>query len=113
MLPVGGDWSLTDSNGVITADVRQTFQTDDGANIQIFETGRSQTDGTVHVRLTFETGSTKYAWLNNVVGVGILYVNGAILTIEAWQVSAYAWRASVRESAHRSVADLLQLNTPS
>jgi len=85
---VGGDWALIDSTGNVTANVRQTFKTNDGAYIQIFESGRTQADGSLHVRLTFETGSPKYYYLNNAVGVGILkLVTNSTLTIDAWMVS--------------------------
>lgn len=71
----------------MTLDVRQTFATDDGAFIQVFETGSSQQDVPAHVRLAFETGSQKYYWLNSVVGVCILRLGeGGQLTIDAWQV---------------------------
>ncbi|KAK3377488.1 hypothetical protein B0H63DRAFT_477286 [Podospora didyma] len=89
ILPLGGDWELIDANGTITIDVRQTFKTDDGAVIQIFETGSTQTDGTGHVRLTFETGSKKYYWINSIVGIAIIRGLGPnTLTIDAWQMTA-------------------------
>ncbi|KAK4182667.1 hypothetical protein QBC35DRAFT_546357 [Podospora australis] len=85
--PVGGDWSLRDNNGTITADVRQTFKTDDGAYIQVFETGTTQSDGTAYVRLTFETGNEKYYWLSYIVAIGIIRLVGpGQLTIDTWQV---------------------------
>jgi hypothetical protein len=88
VLPLGGDWSLVDNpNNTFYINVRQTFATDDGAFIQIFETGSTETDGTAHVHLTFETGSQKYFWLNTVVGVGIIHgISPTTLSIEAWQV---------------------------
>jgi len=87
--PVGGDWGLTDNpNGTLYLDVRQTFETNDGAFIQVFESGCSEPDGTGHVRLTFETGSPKYFWLNTVVGVGIIYPGPTGATIEAWQLES-------------------------
>ena len=68
--------------------MRQTFQTDDGAYIQVFETGAQQQDGTIHARLTFETGSEKYYWINYIVGVAVLRVLGETdVSIDAWQVS--------------------------
>ncbi|KAK3944405.1 hypothetical protein QBC46DRAFT_440634 [Diplogelasinospora grovesii] len=86
VLPIGADWELLDSNGNITADVRQTFHTDDGANIQVFETGTSQPDGTAHVRLTYETGSSKYYWMNSIVAIGIIRVlDSSHITIDTWQ----------------------------
>jgi hypothetical protein len=79
---------LVDANGTLHADVRQTLATDDGANIQVFETGTLQPDGTVYVRFTWETGSEKYYWLNSAVGVGIIrLVSQTDITIDAWQVS--------------------------
>jgi len=91
VLPLGGDWPLIDANnpnGTVALDVRQTFATDDGAFIQVFETGAPQPDVAGHVRLAFETGSEKYYWLNAVVGVGILRIGGdGTISIDAWQVS--------------------------
>lgn len=94
MLPIGGDWALIDANdgasinGTVIQDVRQTFKTDDGAYIQVFETGSTQPDGSAFVRLTYETGSEKYYWLNSVVAIGILrLVSQSDLTIDAWMVS--------------------------
>ena len=87
VLPIGGDWSLTDSTGTLTADVRQTFATDDGAFIQVFETGSTQPDGTAFVRLAYETGSAKYSWLNSIVAVGIIHpLSASELQIDTWQV---------------------------
>jgi Protein of unknown function (DUF3237) len=95
VLPIGGDWALVDANnptnGSYTADVRQTFQTTDGAVIQVFETGAGQPDGSFLVRLTYETGSPKYYWLNTVVAVGSLRSTGGNnISIDAWQVSVSA-----------------------
>lgn len=91
VVPVGGDWALTDANNVngsLTVNVRQTFKTDDGAYIQVFETGQSQPDGKAFVRLAFETGSEKYYWVNSVVAVGIIHGAGTNeISIDAWEVS--------------------------
>ncbi|KAK0708646.1 hypothetical protein B0H67DRAFT_495573 [Lasiosphaeris hirsuta] len=95
VLPIGADWELIDANnepnGTLTVDVRQTFQLDDGAVIQVFESGSTQTDGTAHVRLTYETGSAKHYWVNSIVAVGIIHVltdPPGSLTINAWQLTA-------------------------
>ncbi|KAK4160168.1 hypothetical protein QBC43DRAFT_347438 [Cladorrhinum sp. PSN259] len=88
VVPVGGDWALFDANGTLTADVRQTLRTDDGAYIQVFETGTTQTDGSAYVRLTFETGSGKYYWLNYAIGIGIIRLVGDNqLRIDAWHMT--------------------------
>lgn len=88
---MGGDWALTDAtnvNGSLTVDVRQTFKTDDGAIIQVFETGQLQPDGRAFVRLGYETGHPKYYWLNSVVALGIISSVGASdISIDTWQVS--------------------------
>lgn len=94
VLPMGGEWALLDgnnANGSLTNDVRQTFQTDDGAVIQIWETGQTQPDGSAFLRLAFETGSEKYYWINSVVAIGHLRrVTDSSLMIDAWQVSVVA-----------------------
>ncbi|KAH8900787.1 hypothetical protein GQ53DRAFT_815643 [Thozetella sp. PMI_491] len=87
---MGGDWSLWTANEtVINADIRLTLKTHDGAYIQVFETGVSQSDGTLHLRATYETGSKKYYWLNSVVAVAILKIlsmDDGTLTYDAWQL---------------------------
>lgn len=88
VVPAGGDWALFRKDNTLVADVRQTFKTDDGAYIQVFETGVTQPDNSSYVRLTYETGYEKYAWLNRVVAVGILKLveGGGGLTIDTWQM---------------------------
>lgn len=88
VVAVGGDWNLLDSQGNFHPDVRETFKTDDGAYIQIYQTGSGpQPGGVAHVHLSFVTGSPKYYWLNKVVAVGILKpVSQTDVTIDAWQV---------------------------
>lgn len=69
ILDLGADWGTTDpTTGVFSADTRYNLQTDDGANIYIRTSGPKQADGTLHLRLVFETGVREYYWLNNVVG---------------------------------------------
>jgi hypothetical protein len=91
VMPMGGDWALTDAgtvNGSLSIDVRQTFKTDDDAFIQVFETGRLQPDGSAFVRLGYETGYPKYSWLNTVVAIGIIRTVGTNeISIDTWQVS--------------------------
>jgi hypothetical protein len=84
----GGDWFLTLAGGVGELDVRVTMQTDDGALIHLAYRGVLDATPEVFARVfggedvslaeyyfrttpRFETGSEKYAWLNNVVCVGI------------------------------------------
>ncbi|KAB2576611.1 UPF0311 protein [Lasiodiplodia theobromae] len=95
ILDLGADWGTTDpATGIFSADTRYNLQTDDGANIYIRTSGPKQADGTLHLRLVFETGVREYYWLNNVVAVGILkrvaeYEDGSYtLQIDAWNVSS-------------------------
>lgn len=89
ILPVGGaDWALTRNDGSLLLDVRLTLETDDGE--RIFMSYRGVRNGPQEVldrlargeavdpaeyyfRITpwFETGAAKYAWLNNIVAVGV------------------------------------------
>ncbi|KAI6372114.1 hypothetical protein MCOR25_003849 [Pyricularia grisea] len=92
VLPIGGDYALFDSNRFMTLDVRQTFQTDDGALIQVFETGRTQPGAglganitTAYVQLAFETGAADYAWINQAVAVGVLHrLHTGSISIDVW-----------------------------
>ncbi|KAK9771590.1 hypothetical protein SCAR479_11794 [Seiridium cardinale] len=77
ILNLGADWGWTDTHnpsGVSTfhPDTRYQLRTSDGANIFIQTEGPAQTDGTIHLREKFETGSADYYWMNNIVAVGIL-----------------------------------------
>lgn len=86
--PLGGhDWALVRADGTLVLDVRLTLTTDDGARILMTYFGVRSGPAEVLDRLArkepvdpseyyfriaprFETGSTQYAWLNNVVAVG-------------------------------------------
>lgn len=68
------DWSLTDSNGTMTLDVRGLIETDDGALIYLAYTGRADFSGgpgtaPLYCGLTFETGHDDYLWLNSTQAV--------------------------------------------
>ena len=90
VLPGGGDWALFRPDGAMALDVRLTLRTHDGALIQMTYGGRwivppelrAQVADSASRHLVdparyyfrttplFETGSTDYAWLNDVVCVG-------------------------------------------
>ncbi|KAK6082916.1 hypothetical protein SCUP515_02150 [Seiridium cupressi] len=77
ILNLGADWGWTDTHNPSGAstfhpDTRYQLRTYDGANIFIQTEGPAQTDGTIHLREKFETGSADYYWMNNIVAVGIL-----------------------------------------
>jgi hypothetical protein len=97
VLPVGGDWALFRPDRAMALDVRLTLRTDDGALIHMTYSGRwivpaelrsdiadpvarYQVDpGRYYFRTTplFETGDERYAWLNDIVGVGSGYLVNA------------------------------------
>ncbi|KAK0666871.1 hypothetical protein QBC41DRAFT_348491 [Cercophora samala] len=70
----GGDWALGDpAQGNLYLDARHQLLTEDGADIFVEANGPQQADGVIHCRVRWEAGTDKgYAWLNGVVGVGIL-----------------------------------------
>jgi hypothetical protein len=100
VLPGGGDWTLLRSDGVLELDLRVTLQTDDGALIYMasfglrhgppdviaaLARGERVDPSSYYFRTTprFETGSTKYAFLNRLLAVstGDRRAEGPIYTI--------------------------------
>lgn len=87
----GADYALIRANGSIALDVRAVLQTDDGAVIYMTYGGRLVVPSEKRAALfnpataesvdpadyyfrtapMFETGSEKYAWLNDIVAVGL------------------------------------------
>jgi hypothetical protein len=70
-----GDWMVQRHDGSRLLDVRALLQTDDGQRLYMMWRGIAYTlpGGSLYARILpmFETGAAKYAWLNNVVAVGI------------------------------------------
>ncbi|KAL2203686.1 hypothetical protein CC79DRAFT_1371725 [Sarocladium strictum] len=85
---LGADWGVTDTKGVFFPDTRYNLRTDDGADIYIQTSGPSQSDGTIHLRGVFETGSEKYDWLNYVVAVGVLKAGAGTVSIDMWALTS-------------------------
>ena len=88
VLPGGADWVLNRADGVMLIDVRLSLKTDDNASIYLrytgslraspdamkrFNRGEPLNDDEYRLRTipVFETGSEKYAWLNDMVCVGV------------------------------------------
>jgi hypothetical protein len=75
LVPPGGDWLIRRPDGSIVVDLRVTMQTDDGAHILMAYRGVSYSPkgGSYYQRITlvFETSAERYAWLNNIVSVGV------------------------------------------
>ncbi len=105
VLEVGGDWTLFRPNGTMTLDVRLALRTDDDALLHMTYGGRWVTPIELQAEMAdpakryridaaryyfrtnplFETGTERYAWLNDLVCVGSGYlVEGGI----AYKVSA-------------------------
>ena len=102
---LGADWGLADSYGTFHADTRYNLITDDGEHIFIQTNGPGQTpdgiSGTLwHLRMSFETGSDKYYWLNNIIAVGLLRPGNKELnwiSIDAWYLDGPAAQAAIGE----------------
>jgi hypothetical protein len=92
VLPGGGDWALIDDvRDTLRLDARVIWRTDDGAKIHVHYTGvlrpyseaprQFARGGTLseadrralyfRTRPIFETGDAHYAWLNDIVAVGV------------------------------------------
>jgi len=75
IIPPGGDWIVQRPDGSRVLDVRILLQTDDGQKIYVSWRGIAYTPpgGAFNARIlpVFETAAPKYAWLNNVVAVGV------------------------------------------
>ncbi|WP_407150842.1 DUF3237 domain-containing protein [Bradyrhizobium sp. ORS 86] len=99
VLADGGDWALFRPDGTMSLDVRLVLKTHDGALVHMTYGGRWVTPAELRADIAdpvrryqvdprsyyfrttplFETGSSQYAWLNDIVCVGIGYlVEGGI-----------------------------------
>jgi Protein of unknown function (DUF3237) len=71
-----GDWIVGRPDGSNVLDIRAVLQTDDEQKVSMTCRGIAYPTpgGPLHARILplFETGSARYAWLNNVVAVGVL-----------------------------------------
>ncbi|MBC7989443.1 MAG: DUF3237 domain-containing protein [Luteimonas sp.] len=94
VLASGGDWALFRPDGTMSLDVRLTLRTHDDALIQMTYGGRWVTPPDLRADMTnpatrhivdpgryyfrtnplFETGAKAYAWLNDIVCVGVGYL---------------------------------------
>jgi hypothetical protein len=78
----GGDWIVERPDGSRVLDLRILLQTDDGQMIYVSWRGIAYTPpgGELFARILplFETAAPGYAWLNNVVSVGVYHGGGKI-----------------------------------
>lgn len=87
VLPGGADWQRVRADGVAVLEARYTLRSDEGALIYVQNWGLRHGSPAVLAALaqgeavdparyymrttpTFETGDSRYAWLNNLVAVG-------------------------------------------
>jgi len=72
VLAGGGDWVAGTGDGTFELDLRVTLETDDGALIHMTVTGvRDDANQYLRTLPRFETASSKYAFLNRLLAVGI------------------------------------------
>jgi hypothetical protein len=77
-----------DARGNARPDTRYNIQTDDGTYIYVQTEGPTLADGRILLRGKFETSTNgTYAWLNDVVAVGVLTAGADKVSIDMWQVS--------------------------
>ncbi len=103
ILPGGGDWALIDDMSTLRLNARLTIETDDGALIFTRYRGvitpldpdviAKALDGTLllgelYYRTTpiFETGDTRYAWLNTMVCVATGNIGAAEVSYDVFAV---------------------------
>jgi Protein of unknown function (DUF3237) len=85
-----GDWMVQRRDGSTLLDVRALLETDDGQRIYMTWRGIAYTPpgGTLYARILpmFETGAAKYAWLNNIVAVGIYRPAAGKIAYRVYQI---------------------------
>jgi hypothetical protein len=83
----GGDWATLRPDGSGRLDVRLLLETDDGALILMQYKGVFA-QGASYIRSApmFETGDDRYAWLNDVLSIGLGSVGDGEVTYDVYQV---------------------------
>ena len=107
VLPGGGDWALFRADGAMSLDVRLTLQTHDDALVQMTYGGRWVTPAELRSEMAdpvkryqvdpsryyfrtnplFETGASQYAWINDIVCVGVGYLVAGGIAYKVAQVA--------------------------
>ena len=85
-----GDWIVQRRDGSRVLDLRALLQTDDDQRIYMTCRGIAYTPpgGSLYARILpmFETGAAKYAWLNNVVAVGVYRPTPGKIVYRVYQI---------------------------
>jgi len=104
VLPGGADWQVIRADGVADLDARYTLETGDGALIYVRNKGYRHGPDEVMKRLAageavdptlyymrttpwFETGDSRYAWLNRIVCVGTGARLASSVELEIYEVT--------------------------
>src|SRR5262249_26882016 len=85
-----GDWMIARPDGSKVVDLRLVLQTDDAQKIYMNSRGIAYTPpgGGLFARIQpmFETSAVKYAWLNNVVAVGVYRPMPSKISYRVYQI---------------------------
>jgi hypothetical protein len=86
----GGDWMTHRPDGSSVLDVRIVLRTNDAQEISMTSRGIGYTPpgGPLYARILpmFETGATKYAWLNDIVSVGVYRAKPGKVAYRVYQI---------------------------
>jgi hypothetical protein len=83
----GGDWATLRPDGSGRLDVRLLLETDDGALILMqYKVVFAQGASYIRSAPMFETGDDRYAWLNDVLSIGLGSVGDGEVTYDVYQV---------------------------
>ncbi|KAH8658957.1 major facilitator superfamily domain-containing protein [Ilyonectria robusta] len=85
VLPVGADFGAFDALGNFNVDSHSVVKMDDGSYIYTHSTGPLISGPTALDRVKFETGSSKYSWLNEILAVAVTDFPGPWVTLDVWQ----------------------------
>jgi hypothetical protein len=84
------DWLVASPDGTGTLDVRALVETDDGALVFLYYTGRvnlaAGPGAPLYATPRFETGDERYRWLNTVQAVGKGTLRGSTLSYELYEL---------------------------
>ncbi|KAH7237044.1 major facilitator superfamily domain-containing protein [Fusarium redolens] len=86
VLPVGADFGAIDALGNFNVDAHSVVQMDDGSYVYSHSAGPLISGPTALDRIKFETGSSKYSWLNEILAVAVTDFPGPWVSLDVWQL---------------------------
>ncbi|KAF5249399.1 hypothetical protein FANTH_5280 [Fusarium anthophilum] len=87
ILAVGADFGAIDALGNFNVDAHSVVQMDDGSYVYSHSAGPLISGTTALDRVKFETGSSKYSWLNEILAVAVTDFPGPWVSLDVWQVN--------------------------